>query len=188
MNPNSDPPPIKPRKIEEPPIVVFRNDFEETFQDPLEQAWKALSATLSEPAYGAPRVFDLFTLMAITLAFGLLFAGLKALDAIPEVFFSVTSFVTFVAIGQMLLFDGKSPRLASLVAGPIALVLTLICVDIWYGRFSILELVCPLPLGVPAGYLGGGMVAGVFLVADRLRERFTRQQEVVEHNFWDEDE
>ncbi len=48
-------------------------------------------------------------------------------------------------------------------------------------------MVCSLPLGVPAGYLAGGMVAGVFLVADSLREKFSKHEEVVEHNFWDED-
>ncbi len=102
MNPHDDLPLQNPKRSEDPPIVVFQNEF----NDPWENSWKAFHALLSEPAYGAPRVFDLFTLMAITLAFGLLFGLLKALDAIPEVFFGVTVFVTFVAIGQMLFFGG----------------------------------------------------------------------------------
>lgn len=183
MNPNADLPPRKSKPIEDPPIVVFKSDF----NDPLEQLWKAMISSLSEPAYGAQRVFDLFTLMAITLAFGLLFGAMKALGAIPEVFFAVTSFVTFVAIGQMLLFGGNSPRIASLVAGPIALALTISCLGVWYGRWAIWEVVCALPFGVPAGYLAGGMVAGVFLVADSLRNSFTSQKDEAEHNFWDED-
>ncbi len=184
MNSDANPPPPKPKRFEDPPIVVFQSDF----KDPLEQGWNALMATLAEPAYGAQRVFDLFTLMAITLAFGLLFGLLKAMGAIPEVFFSVTAFLTFVAIGQMLFFGGTSPRLASLVGGPIALALTLICVSIWYGRWAIFEIVCSLPLGVPGGYLAGGMVAGVFLIADLLRSKFTQQKkEEVVQNFWDED-
>jgi hypothetical protein len=183
MNSDSPTPQRKPNRVEDPPIVVFKNDF----NDPLEQIWKSLLATLDEPAYGAKRVFDLFTLMAITLAFGLLFGALKALRANPEVFFAVTSFVTFVAIGQMLLFGGNSPRLASIVAGPIALAVTLLCFSIWYGRWGIVEAVCSLPLGVPAGYLAGGMVAGVFLIADALRSKFTRPDPQVERNFWDED-
>ena len=183
MNSDSPLPPRKPNRVEDPPIVVFKNGF----NDPLEQIWNSLLATLDEPAYGAKRVFDLFTLMAITLAFGLLFGALKALGANPEVFFGVTSYVTFVAIGQMLLFGGKSPRIASLVAGPIALALTSLCFSIWYGRWGIVEAVCSLPLGVPAGYLAGGMVAGVFLIADALRSKFTRPEPQVERNFWDED-
>lgn len=183
MNSDADPPQIKPKQFEDPPVVIFQNDF----HDPLEQLWKSLVATLSEPAYGAQRVFDLFTLMAITLAFGLLFGLMKALGAIPEVFFAVTAFVTFVAIGQMLFFGGNSPRLASLVGGPIALSLTLICISIWYARWNISEIVCSLPLGVPAGYLAGGMVAGVFLVADLMRGKFSRQEEESVQNFWDAD-
>ena len=183
MNSDIDPPQLKPKALEDPPIVVFQSEF----NDPLEQFWKAMLATLSEPAHGAQRVFDLFTLMAITLAFGLLFGLLKALGASPEVFFAVTAFVTFVAIGQMLFFGGNSPRLASLVGGPIALALTLISVSIWYNSWAIVQFVCSLPLGVPAGYLAGGMVAGVFLIADLLREKLSRHKEEVEHNFWDED-
>ena len=41
--------------------------------------------------------------------------------------------------------------------------------------------------GVPAGYLAGGMVAGVFLLADLLRQNFTRRKDVVAANFWDEE-
>ena len=182
MNPDNPSPPRKV-PVKDPPIVVFKDEF----NDPLEQVWKSLLATLSEPAYGAQRVFDLFTLMAITLAFGLLFGLLKALGAIPEVFFSVTAFVTFVAIGQMLLFGGNSPRLASLAGGPIALALTIVCLSIWYGRLEIVQIVCSLPLGVPGGYLAGGMVAGVFLIADMLRDKFTRSKDEVEHSFWDEE-
>jgi hypothetical protein len=183
MNPHYPAPERPSNQVEDPPIVVFKDEF----NDPLEQAWKALVATLNEPAYGAQRVFDVFTLMAITLAFGLLFGLLKALGAIPEVFFAVTAFVTFVAIGQMLLFGGNSPRIASLASGPIALALTVGCLSVWYGRLAIVGTVCSLPLGVPAGYLAGGMVAGVILIADTLRAKFTPKQHEVEANFWDED-
>ncbi len=183
MNPNSDPPPRYRNSSEEPPVV-----FQDEFNDPWDEQWKSFHAVLSEPAYGAPRVFDLFTLMAVTLAFGLLFALLKALDAIPEVFFGVTVFATLVAIGQMLFFGGNSPRLASLVGGPIALAITLASISIWYGRWDVVEIVCSLPFGVVAGYLAGGMVAGVFLIADLLRGVFTkRKKEEVEHNFWEDD-
>ena len=172
-----------PPVIQDPPVVVFQNKFE----DPVEHFWSGAFELLREPAYGAQRVFDLFTLMAITLAFALLFGAMKALDASPEVFFGVTSFVTFVGIGQMLLFGGKSPRLASLVGGPLALLLTTVSLAIWYGRWASTATICSLIFGVPAGYLAGGMVAGVFLIADSLRARFTRPTVENEKDFWDED-
>ena len=77
MNSADDPPPLTPKPFKDPPIVVFQPEF----NDPLEQLWKTLLSSLNEPAYGAQRVFDLFTLMAITLAFGLLFGAMKALAA-----------------------------------------------------------------------------------------------------------
>jgi len=173
-----------PAVIDDPPVVVFQSEFE----DPLAQLWSRMYGTLSEPAYGAQRVFDLFTLMAITLAFGLLFGAMKALDAIPEVFFGVTTFVTFVGIGQMLLFGGNSPRLASLVGGPIALALTMVSLAFWYGQGAFWAALCSLILGIPAGYLAGGMVAGVFLIADSLRDQFSRPVVESEKNFWDDAE
>lgn len=183
MNSDGEPPQRSPKRVEDPPIVIFQSEF----NDPLEKFWRSLVASLSEPAYGAQRVFDLFTLMAITLAFGLLFGAMKALGVIPEIFFAVTSFVTFIAILQMLLFGGNSPRIASLVGGPIALALTEVCLSVWYGRWEIVPIVCSLPFGIPAGYLAGGMVAGVFLVADLLREKLTPHKDEADHNFWDED-
>ena len=156
--------PQKLRVSDEPPIVVFEkgegSSQEFPFLDP--QIMGSFYDLLKEPAYGAQRVFDLFTLMAITLAFGLLFGAMKALGAMPEVFFGVTSFITFIGIGQMLLFGGNSPRLASIVGGPIALILTAILLNAWYGRFEFWPIFCSMVVGFPFGYLAGGMVAGVF--------------------------
>lgn len=132
---------------------------------------------LREKTYGTPRVFDLFTLMAITLAFGLLFAFLKFLDSSAEVFLCINCFVTLVAIGQMVLFNGNSPRLASLVAGPIAMNLLLVGFGIWSERLALESVIYSLLLGIPAGYLAGGVVAGVFLLADELRRCFSSRQE-----------
>lgn len=169
----------------DPPVVV-PPDYPD---DPLSQGWLYLVESLSEPAYGASRVFDLFTLMAITLAFGMLFGAMKALGANPEAFFGVTTFVTLVAVGQMLLFGGKNPRLASVVGGPFVLVLTVIMLDaIWFRRFDPTYLCCTFPLGAPAGYLAGGMVAGVFLIADEIRKRYPSKPTTEEdENFWDRD-
>ncbi len=172
------------RIVDDPPIVVF----EEQYKNPFVENWERLRDLLDEPAYGAQRVFDLFTLMAITLAFGLLFGAMKALNAIPEVFFGVASYVTFVGIGQMLLFGGNNPRLASVVGGPIALLLTTVLLNAWYGRWDFCTTACSLILGPPAGYLAGGMVAGVFLIADAMRKKLSRPPSESEADFWDNDE
>jgi hypothetical protein len=147
---------------------------------PREPDWEWLRAALKEKAYGAPRVFDLFTLMSVTLAFGLLFSLMKALDASPEVFISVSLFVTLIAVSQMLFFGGNSPRLASLVGGSLAIVIIFLGLGVWYQlafEFSV-GILCLGPLGIPLGYLAGGLIAGVFLVADLLRAKFTRTPQV----------
>lgn len=144
----------------------------------LEQLQKATSKTR---AYGAPRVFDLFTLLAITLAFALLFAMLgllaPAFDANPtDLTLFISGLVTIVGFSQMWLFGAKNPRLASLVSGPFALAVVLMfpfiaTSDHWltavFASFSIGILFGPF-----AGYLAGAVVAGVFLVADKFRMRF----------------
>jgi hypothetical protein len=141
-------------------------------------AWKKLREALDEKTYGAPRVFDLFTLMAVTLAFGLLFALLKALGSSEDVFICTTFFITIVAVCQMIMFGGDKPRLASLAGGPIAMVVVLLGWGIWsQASFEIfvLLLFMTIPFGIPAGYLTGGVVAGVFLLADEFRKRYGKQ-------------
>lgn len=179
----SDADPIPQSKNREDPPVVYRDEFE----DPLDIGWTATKLALDEPVYGAKRVVDLFTLMAITLAFALLFAAMKAMSVPPIEFFAVTSYVTFVAISQMLLFGGNSPRLASLVGGPIAWALTFACISIWDGHWDTVEIVCTLPMGVPAGYFAGCLIAGVFLVADQLRKGHTQINEIATRNFFEDD-
>ncbi len=129
--------------------------------------------------YGAPRIFDLFTLLAITLAFALLFAGMRLLspvlaDGTPTATISVSLFVTGIAIAQLALWNGKQPRLSSLVAGPILWWILLATLGWLHGvepSIAIMAPLCSAPLGLACGYLGGAVVAGVFLVADALRYR-----------------
>lgn len=182
---NNDPPNYDPL---EPPMVGWRSTKHVAPPHiyPVDPVFQAISSLLQEKTYGAPRVFDLYTLMGITLAFALLFAFMKALGAAPEIFVSITCFVTLVAIGQMLLYGGNSPRLASLISGPIALLIVNVGLAFYY-RNGAIEILCLLPMGIPLGYLAGGMVAGVFLVADELRKKFSKQ--VLQENettIWDE--
>lgn len=151
------------------------------------------SAVTAEPpsrvprrVYGAPRVFDLFTLCAVTLAFAVLFAALQLLDRLADGAATVVSviiclFVSGIGLAQVLLFGGRRPRLASIVGG-IGLMSLLLAVtwlvDVEGGRRAVRWLGIPsvvaycLIQGMIFGYLAGGAVAGVFLIADVFRRRF----------------
>lgn len=138
--------------------------------------------TLGSESYGAPRVFDLFTLLAITLAFALLFAIMKVMEpllqtSLPLVILAVSLFLTFTAVAQAVLWGGTKPRLASIACGPIVWVLTFFFVALqspstFFTLMNIVGHTCLSILGFPIGYLAGGMVAGVFLLADIFRQRF----------------
>lgn len=166
---------------------------------------KCCSYFTTTRVYGAPRVFDLFTLLAITLAFALLFALLgmlaPAVDATAtDLVVMVGGFIVLIAIAQMWLFGSKNPRRASLFLGPIAFpiacfsflrnsLLPMMASTIQATSFlsridayafedpSVLftltaGLVLGLPFGPLAGYLAGAVIAGVFLLADRIRTTF----------------
>ena len=141
------------------------------------------STSLQKKIYGAPRVFDLFTLLAITLAFAMLFTLLgllaPAMDAsATSLTMAVGGFVTLVGLAQMWLFGSKNPRLASLIGGPLAMLLLLILAvfldsSSWAWASAILASTCvSICVGPVCGYLAGAVVAGVFLVADGFRQYF----------------
>ena len=144
-----------------------------------------LDEQLGQESYGAPRVFDLFTLLAVTLAFAILCALLRILE--PLLFFplaqaasSIGGFGALTAIAQLTLWGGKKPRLASLAAGPviwlfISLMLSLQNMALFHVAY-LAGLVILSVLGIPTGYLAGALVAGVFLLADLFRKRFLKHE------------
>lgn len=164
---------------------------------PLEELSEWLQERLGRESYGAPRVFDLFTLLAVTVAFALMFAALRLLEPLlladwPTVALVLASYVTLIAIAQLGLWGGNQPRLASLVAGPFACLAIAIAMIVYRGTatFEVVTgtiLLCML--GVPAGYLAGAVVAGVFLLADLFRRRFFPENNPreKEESIWDED-
>lgn len=187
-DPLREPPVVK---LGEPPVVFaagrpqFRND------DPLYRPaalpsgpapLDGLVKWLGSESYGAPRVFDLFTMLAVTLAFALMFAMLQLLqsafrDSLEVVALGLSLFVTGIAIAQLALWEGKKPRLASLVAGPVVWFFVSVGIQIFHLSLTFPELILLLimsVLGFPAGYLAGAMVAGVFLVADVLRRHILK--------------
>lgn len=140
-----------------------------------------LLGRLGGETYGAPRVFDLYTLLAITVAFALLVAGLRLLGPLLQTNLEIVAatlggFVSGIAIFQLALFQGKQPRLASLVGGPIlcCLIAAAVWIDdprqLWSFNWRLVGLLIGFA-GLAAGYLGGALVAGVFLIADALRPR-----------------
>ncbi|MEM8734464.1 MAG: hypothetical protein AAGG44_09600 [Planctomycetota bacterium] len=149
---------------------------------------------LGSKSYGAPRVFDLFTLMAMMIGFALLFGGMKLIEpllfnAMPTVLWVVTAYCMLTGLAQMFLWGGERPRLASLVAGPILWIgIGLIVVIVYQQRISqvgssqILRqlqsflpggffVICSSVVGILSGYVAGGAVAGVFLIADWIRTK-----------------
>lgn len=131
--------------------------------------------------YSVPRRYDLATLMAVTLAYALLFAAMRLWDASPAAVGVVSLFVTVVGLAQAVLFRGRHPRAASLIGGAVAWFLCgLLNVLMWrrtadtpaeYWITAAIGLaissVCP---AMVLGYLAGTLVAGVFLVADLIRK------------------
>jgi len=120
------------------------------------------------------------TLLLFTAMYAVLFSLLRMCGAPPGVFLVIATYLTAIGLGQMLLFGGKMPRVASVVVGVVtATVLHLgFCVVMvgYEGLFSPevwLALGCSaisvMAFSVPLSYAAGGMIAGVFLVVDRLR-------------------
>lgn len=178
---------LQPERPSVPPAPQAFGNFEKSFAKP---SWpNRLGELVATESYGAPRVFDLFTLLAVTVAFALLFGFLKlvepALDGnLPVIAVGISVFVTLIALAQLTLWGGQLPRLASLVAGPVLWIILLVCVYITSSRRLpdistilgiILSCICTLPIGILIGYLGGAVVAGVFLIAESLRKLIAPQ-------------
>ena len=132
----------------------------------------------SDEPYGVPRRFGIGTMLVVTAAYGALLAILRLAGWPPIAIVVVLVFISLVGLGQMVLFGSKRPREASIVTGAVLLP---VIVLIWTGQASrhdptssICGLVCAFPLGGAAGYLAGGVVAGVFLVMDAVDHALTR--------------
>lgn len=138
-------------------------------QEKLESATKSTAGKV----YSAPRRFDLATLFVLMIVYSCLlglFVGIGLPDGIT---FSILGFLTIVGVAQPVLFGGKSPRLASVIVGALALPLIFTVATLLMSREPSLDPlaagVCSIPLGLCFGYLAGTLVGGVFLVAERLR-------------------
>lgn len=181
---SSLPPPRLPEHIRIPSAISVDKAGTATFSSYLQNLSLNPASSQSPPrskTYGAPRVFDLFTLLAITLAFAVLFALLgllaPALDmSAMALTVGMGLFVAMVGLSQMWLFGSNNPRVASLISGPFAFAIILLF-PISRATNSLMEgalasLCVGLFFGPVAGYLAGAVVAGVFLLADQFRNSF----------------
>ncbi len=132
-----------------------------------------------ERLYQVPRRFGMRTVLAATAGFALMLGIVKWLGVSPVVVIFYTSFIMVVSAAQIA-FESK-PRLASMVAGGLFLPLLKLgamCFDhglaaINHGPFTGLfsggQFFYLCVFGALYGYLIGTMLAGIYLVADKLK-------------------
>jgi hypothetical protein len=140
-----------------------------------------------------PRRFGVGVLMILMTAIAVLFAAMKTLRAPPDVFASVAVLFLAVTLGQILLYQGKQPRQASIWTGAVVFPLevyawSLISASQPHGDFSTYEgalyfstgmLIVTVPAGALFGYLAGCVMAGIFFVQEKFRRRSYQSVKVV---------
>jgi hypothetical protein len=139
---------------------------------------RILNGSEAAKVYSVPRRFDLATIFVVMLAFSLLFGAMKAFQFPAEASASIAGFIAAIGAAQALLFGGRRPRTASLVTG--SLIFTGILLATWVANGPRMThwglILFGATYGVIGGgilgYLSGGIVAGVFLIADKVRKMF----------------
>ncbi|HJN10865.1 MAG: hypothetical protein QGH33_12875 [Pirellulaceae bacterium] len=133
--------------------------------------------------YQVPRQFGLRTILVVTALFAGMLSIIKWTDASPEPLIFYSSFIIVVG-GAQVVFE-RSPRLASILAGSVFLLilksaafvfgesLETINVGLFMGLFAgsrfIYSFIYSLLFGALYGYLAGTMLAGLYLVVDRVQ-------------------
>ena len=136
-----------------------------------------------------PRRFGVGVLLILMTAFAVLFAVMRTFGAAPEVFMIIAGLFLAVTLAQIVLFQGKKPRQASMLAGGVVFPLLIIAVTLFdenrsFGGpgtvifFVISSSICTVPGGAMLGYLAGCLVAGIFFVQERYRHRSTQPVEI----------
>jgi putative addiction module component (TIGR02574 family) len=140
------------------------------------------SRTTPAKIYSVPRRFDLATIFVVTLAYSLLLGTMKAIGFPPIASAIIAGFISIVGAAQAFLFGGKQPRTASIVAGALTYALAIAAAWIASGPriYGTSELLVSASFTIAGGgflgYLAGVFIGGVFLVADKLRNRFSRRK------------
>lgn len=133
--------------------------------------------------YGVPRRYKLSTIFVVTTVCAVVLAACRAARIPAERMVAISLFFAVVAVAQAVLFGGRRPRLASVIAG-----IAITSAIHFYGtlvvgwppahahNLQLMSIATALFLGVSLGYLAGGLAAGVFLVLDKLDARLARRE------------
>lgn len=146
-------------------------------------------AHVPQRVYSAPRQFGIATMLWVATACGLLIWALQLVDTPPPVIIAISVFLAVVA-GMQAVFK-ESPRWASVITGEV-------CVVGCFGYLWIAEIrepfaLCVAPFvisfGLLAGYCGGAVVAGFFMVVENVSNHFARNAETEQPatSVWDDD-
>lgn len=179
--------PAAPSPVKHSELQGYLDDYKagriETFPWQVVQGLMAGEAYIkSAKIYSVPRRFDLATIFVVTLAYSLLFGAMSAVSFPPVASAMVAGFILIVGVAQALLFGGKKPRTASIIAG--AAIYSIAMLGVWIAQgprlYSSWQMLVPATFMVASGgmlgYIAGVVIGGVFLVADKLRNRFSRGQ------------
>lgn len=142
---------------------------------------RKLASRPTTPEIGVPRRFGVGVLMIITAMYAALFAVLHTFGFSPVAFGIVVLFFTTVGLGQMLLFKGQRPRKASVLVGACFFPGFYLTVLVYRAIFPVGPsprvagdfcggLPCIVLAGALMGYLAGILIAGVFLIADKIQQ------------------
>jgi hypothetical protein len=135
---------------------------------------------------GVPRRFGIGVLLVITTMYAVLFGAMRACDCEPFIFALIAVFFTAVGAGQVIVFRGRRPRWASVVAGaatyPILLIWGAVHEALVYGAPDVppdlcASMICGTATGAILGYIAGVLIAGVFLFIDRLAGRVVNRDD-----------
>jgi hypothetical protein len=121
------------------------------------------------PDFVVPKTFGMSAILGIMTALAILFGCLRWMNAFPVLYFFFG--VQALAICLVQMFYGRTPRLASIIAGAIILPVFTVIAAVLNGRGNpgvACAAVGFVPVGALLGYLTGTCAAGVFLVMDYL--------------------
>ena len=135
-------------------------------------------ASTGPAQYVVPQRFGMSAILGIMTALSLLFGIFRLMNAAPVMYLFFGVEALLICVVQM--FHGKTPRIASAIAGAIILPAFLIVAAVYAshrprGSFDwddLLGIACmclsSLPIGAFLGYITGTLAAGVFLVMDAI--------------------
>jgi hypothetical protein len=126
------------------------------------------------PAAGVPRRFGVGVLMVLVTMFAVLFAVMQTAGVDPAIFIIIALLFAGVSLGQVLLFQGRYPRAASIWVGAVLFPIEMLGYYVYVKATgyragtapAVFGIMFSIPFGACLGYLAGGLTAGVFFLID----------------------